>query len=136
MATEDLPQLAVPEAFFAPPRLILNAVEGWGKTTAGAYAPDPAILMARGESGYTTLLGVGSVPAVPTATVDSWQKLLGLLDQLVAGTDRKTLVLDALGGFERLCQEHVCACDFDGDWGERGFMSFQKGYELSATEWL
>ena len=45
-------------------------------------------------------------------------------------------MLDALGSFERLCQEHVCARDFGGDWGERGFASYQKGYDLAVNDWL
>lgn len=135
-AAGDLPQLTIPEPVFPPPRVVLNAVEGWGKTTAGAHAEKPAILMARGEAGYTTLLGVGSVPAIPAATIDTWPQLLGVLDQLIAETDRKTLVLDALGGFERLCHEHVCDRDFKGDWGERGFVGFQRGYEVALPDWL
>jgi len=30
----------------------------------------------------------------------------------------------------------VCARDYGGDWGEHGFVSFQKGYDTSITEWL
>src|ERR1700744_5618507 len=37
------------------PRIILNAVEGWGKTSLVAHMPAPAIFMARGETGYKAL---------------------------------------------------------------------------------
>jgi len=123
---------AIPK--WEPPRIVLNAVEGWGKTTAIAHAEDVAILMAAGETGYDTLLGVGSVPAVTTAHVDSWSGLLALLDAWPSG--HKTIALDALGGFERLCHEHVCRTQFGGDWGERGFASYQKGFDVSIGEWL
>lgn len=120
-----------------PPRIVLNAVEGWGKTTFGAYAESPAILMAPGETGYRTLMSKGLVPSVPGAEIESWPQLLATVGGLVADDQGlKTLVLDALGGFERLCQEHVCARDFNGDWSERGFASYQVGYKLSAIEWI
>lgn len=116
-----------------PPRILLNAVEGWGKTSCGAYAPEPAILMARGETGYETLLGAGSVPDVDRVKVNTWPELLAIIDGV---TNHKTIVLDAMGGMERLCHEFVCQRDFGNDWGERGFASYQKGYDVAVTDWL
>jgi hypothetical protein len=123
--------------------LVLNAVPGWGKTSCGAHAPEPFVIMAKGETGLLTLLGAGRVPAVDTVVGDdgspravaSWHELLAVVDAL-ATTNYKNVVLDAMGGFERLCHEHVCARDFGGDWGEKGFGSFQKGYSASVPEWL
>jgi len=91
--------------------------------------------MARDETGYETLLGAGLVPNVPCARVDTWDQLLAMLFEWDA-TSYKTLVLDALGGFERLCHEHVCKREFNGDWGEKGFTAYQRGYEVSLTDWL
>lgn len=120
-----------------PPRIIINAVEGFGKTTAGAYADNPAILMAQGETGYETLLAAGLVPQVDRVLVTSWDSLLAIVNRFIAeDTGHKTLVLDAIGGFERLCHQLVCDRDFGGDWGERGFASYQKGYDLAIGEWL
>lgn len=119
------------------PRVVVNGVEGWGKTSLGVQAPGAAIIMARGETGYATLLNAGRVPSVLATTADSWDGLLSLLDQVAANPgDVGTLVLDALGGFERLCHEHVCDRDFGGVWGEKGFASFGKGADVSVTEWL
>jgi hypothetical protein len=119
------------------PRIVINGVEGWGKTSLGVHAPGAAIIMARGETGYQTLLGAGRVPSVPAVLADNWLGLLALLDQVAAepGTIQN-LVLDALGGFERLCHEHVCARDFNGEWGDKGFGSYHKGYDVSVTDWL
>lgn len=131
----DLLPAATPK--LGPPRLILNAVEGWGKTTAAALAPDPIILMARGETGYDTLYGAGLVPRVPRYEAPTWNDALGFLAELKRDhDDRQTVALDALGGFERLCHEHVCDRDFDGDWGEKGFAGYQRGYDVSVAEWL
>jgi hypothetical protein len=119
------------------PRMIINGVEGWGKTSLAVQAPGTAIIMARGETGYATLLNAGRVPTVLAATANDWEGLLGLLDQIAATPgDIKTLVLDALGGLERLCHEYVCARDFKGDWSDKGFMSFHKGFEIAVTDWL
>lgn len=118
-----------------PPRIILNAVEGFGKTTAGAYAPDPVILMASQETGYTTLYGAGRVPRCPTVTCDTWHEVLDFLQSLCGDPqNRQTLVLDALGGFERLCHEQVQYEFFDDNFDK--FMAFHKGYERSVGEWM
>lgn len=128
-------QRLVPKAIH--PRIVINGVEGWGKTSLAAQAPGAAIIMARGETGYVTLVNAGRVPVINSATADSWDGLLALLDQIAADPGGiQTLILDALGGFERLCHEAVCARDFGGSWGEKGFGSFQKGYDLSVTDWL
>lgn len=119
------------------PKLVFNATEKFGKTTLAAYAPSPLILMARGETGYDTLLSASSVPQVPAEIVETWPDLLGWIDSLIANPQGiQTLALDAITGYESMCQEFICAREFSGDWGEKGFMSFQKGYDLAAREWL
>jgi hypothetical protein len=132
-----IPSLALPVKKAIVPRVLFMAVEGFGKTSLAAFAPGAVILQARGETGYQTLVDAGRVPMVPTALVESWDALLGVLDALIAEPGEARLVaLDALGGFERLCHEHVCNRDFKGDWGEKGFSSFHKGYDLAVTDWL
>lgn len=118
-------------------RLVEYAVEGFGKTTLGMHAPDPVLFQARGELGYQTLLNAGRAPEIPAPVIDSWIDLLSWLDVLIDDQQgRKTLVFDALGGFERLCHEHVCRTYFENDWGDSGFMSYHKGYDVSVGEWL
>lgn len=118
------------------PRLCVHAVEGFGKSTLGALAPDPYILMGRGELGYLTLLSAGLVPAVPAIEIKNWGDLMMLLTQLARDPQGcKTLVFDTIGSFERLCHEHVCAKEFKNDWGERGFIFYQRGYRIAASEW-
>lgn len=111
---------------------MLTAVEGWGKTSLSAYTENPALILAKGETGYQTLLGAGRVPSVDTVTVDTWPELLAVIPT----ASHKTVVLDALDGFEQMCQQHICNSEFGGDWGERGFASYAKGYDLAATEWI
>jgi len=120
-----------------PPRGVLAAVEGWGKTTIAAQAPKPLILMSEGETGYETLLGAGLVPDVDRAgPITSWEELLSTIDYLLANdTGHKSLWLDELGGFERLCHHHVGRRDFSGDMGPKGFLSFHKGYDMAVNDW-
>jgi len=131
-------RLATIDASKVPPdRSILNAVEGWGKTSFAAFAGDAAILMARGETGYPTLLKAGLVPSIPAVELQSWTEVLEQIDYLIQNPGQfKAVTLDALGGFERLCHEYVCARDFDGDWGDKGFQAYMRGYDVSISEWL
>ena len=131
---EELLTPAVPRPLV--PRICVHAVEGFGKTSLAAYAPAPYVLMGKGEAGYTTLLSAGLVPAVPAIEVTRWIDLLSLLNELANDPQgRKTLVLDTIGSFERLCHEYICAKEFKGDWGERGFTAYQRGYDIAASEW-
>lgn len=120
-----------------PPKILLYAVEGWGKTTFATHAPNPVVIMSREETGYLTLLGEGRVPLCPHAVVNTWPEVLGAMDALARepGT-MKTLILDALGGFERLCHEYVCAKDFSNDWSNAGFTGFAAGNRASIRELL
>ena len=118
-------------------RIFLYAVEGWGKTTLGAHAPKPFIVMPKGENGYLTLLDFGRVPALPAADCGSWEELLATLTAFLANPgDRQTLVLDGLGAAERLCHESVVQKQFKGEWGDEGFMAYGKGPEVALTPWL
>jgi hypothetical protein len=44
-------------------------------------------------------------------------------------------VIDTLNGAERLCHEHICNRDFNGNWGRDGFTAFMTGFEVSLAEW-
>ncbi len=137
-AAKAVNRLAMIDAAKVPPdRLIINAVEGFGKTTFAAFAPKSALLMSRGETGYPTLLKAGLVPPIPSVELSTWIETLEQVDYLIQNPGQyQTVALDALGGFERLCHEHVCARDFNGEWGDRGFQAYMRGYDVSISEWL
>jgi len=93
--------------------------------------------MSSGETGYLTLWERGLAPKRPQLVAETWKELLGEVDALIASPgDVKVLGLDALGGFERLCHEHICETEFGGDWGEKGFAGWQRGPSIAVTEWL
>ena len=127
-----------PKVIFPPPRIVLSTVEGWGKSTCGAYSTNPIMIMAGTETGYLTLLGAGLVPLVPCGLATEWPDLLSTIQRLgkKEAPTYGVLVLDALSGVERICHEYVCKRDFKGDWGERGFTSYQKGFDVAVTDWI
>lgn len=121
-----------------PARIVLHGVEGIGKTSWAANAGDVLVAMVRGETGVETLIDAGQLDAVAhTAELSQWSQVLGLVDQLtVDDHPYKTLVIDSAGPVERLCHEAVCAKHFNGDWTDKGFMGYMRGYEVSLADWL
>lgn len=121
-----------------PNRVLLHGVEGIGKTSFASHAPRPIFLMARGETGLQTLIDSGRVAETPhLPEAKSWADVLGMVQTLIDKPhDYRTLVIDALGGLERLCHEHVCTVNFGGEWGDKGFAAYGKGPEVSIPVWL
>ena len=136
MTQAEIPKLVTGKPEPQMPRILLEGVEGFGKTSCGAYAPDPIIMMAKGETGYLTLLDVGIVPDVPRVLVNNWRETLGVIANLIENPQGKLLVLDAMGGLERFCHEYTCETDYKGVWGDKGFGSYQKGYDTALTYWI
>ena len=131
------------EPKFQPPKIVLLAVEGWGKTTCGCHTIKPLMVMAEGETGYLTLSSTGQVPVVPTILnggnkprpIKTWAELNQLVDQLRDGklTGFKTLVLDAIGAIQNILIDHVIRYDFDNSFDK--FISFGRGHERAGREW-
>lgn len=120
-----------------PNRVILYAVEGYGKTSLACQFPEPVVLMSKGEDGLRKLLANGLVPE--TAHFDdeasNWNEALMALGELVVnnGGGFKTLVVDTLNGMARLCIDHVTNTQFNGS--AEQFNSFGRGYKPAAAEW-
>lgn len=118
--------------------MILYGVPGIGKTSFAAAIPGVVFMTDATERGIETLKESGLVnallPVLPP--VSTWAETLEMLDMLRTGEHQyKCLALDALGGFERLCHEENCRRDYSGDWSERGFASYSRGYETSLADW-
>lgn len=120
-----------------PLRILYHAVPGFGKTSFAAQFPSPIFLLDRGETGLETLIDAGQIGEIPHfPEVQTWNDVLQAVELLINDEhDYKTLVLDTLGGVERLAHEHVCNRDFSGNWGEDGFLSYHKGYEIALSDW-
>lgn len=117
--------------------IVINGVEGSGKTSLAAYADDSLIVCDPRERGYETLYNYGRVPERPFMVPSTWNELLATLSWLATDEAPKfhVLGLDALSGFESLCHQHVCTTEYDGEWGERGFTSYHRGYEAAIRHW-
>jgi AAA domain len=120
-----------------PNRYVLHGVEGWGKTSFAAHAPKPIFIQTRQETGLETLIENGQLPEVAHfPECMTWDVLTGAIDVLISEAhDYRTLVIDTLNGAERLCHEFVCARDFAGDWTDKGFEGYKRGYEVSLNDW-
>lgn len=122
-----------------PSRIVLYGVTGIGKTSMFCYAPDPVFLQAEGETGLDKLLDMELIPPTPhLPEITQWETLTTGLQRIISGQEKfpyRTIVFDALGGFERICHEHVCEKQFGGNWGPDGFASWGKGYKAALVEW-
>lgn len=125
------------EARDLPTRMIVYGVEGIGKTSFAVQAPDPLVLMTKGETGLETLLSngvlkdVGHVPEIL-----DWPTFIGYIDALIKeDVPARTLVIDCINGAETLCNSYVCETQYENDWGPKGFANFGKGYESASQEW-
>lgn len=120
-----------------PGRYAYYALQGFGKTSFLTHANAPIFLMTRGETGLLTLMDNKQVPPTPhLPEILSWQDLIGAVEFLRSEKhDRKTLVIDTANGAERLLHEYICERDFDGDWTDKGFMGYMRGYEVALADW-
>lgn len=125
-----------PEEMLLGWSIVLNGVEKWGKTTMAAYAPGSALIVSPSDlSGYMMLYKDGLVPKRQTATPGNWLELFAIIDGIIQNPgELKTLALDALGGFERLCHDHVCMSSYNND--RVKFTAFQNGPDAAVAEWV
>lgn len=132
MSTIDLKALIQRTAKRRADSILLYAVPGWGKTTFASYMANALFCMCKGDTGLLTLLANGLVPETDYLPVaETWEDLNGYLDEIASNAmGHRTLVIDT--GWERLMHESVCAHRFDGDWGEKGFTGYQRGYDIAA----
>ncbi len=117
--------------------MIHYAGPGWGKTAFWSHTKNPCYLLSRGETGLLTLMQNSLVrPDIPWEEVRDWKSTIQFLKDFAEQEHGYTeLVIDVLNGLERLCHEEVCRTKFGGDWGEQGFMGFQRGFSTALSVW-
>lgn len=120
-----------------PTAAIIYGVPGIGKTSLAAQVPGIVFLTDDKEDGISTLKSAGLVPEVPQfPKMTNWLDVLDVLGNLATGEHKhRAIAIDALGGFERLCHEYVCQRDFAGDWTDKGFMGYMRGFEVALADW-
>lgn len=120
-----------------PSAMVLYGVPGIGKTSFACQMPGAVLMHDAQEHGVHELKKTGAVtadfPVLPA--VENWLDVLSMLEALRTGEHNFTgIVLDTLGGFERLCHEEVCRRDYQSDWGKSGFVNYQQGYDTSLSD--
>jgi hypothetical protein len=115
---------------------VLIGVPGIGKSTMAAFIPSVIGIYDAQEDGWNTLKGNGLIPDIPLVKSSTFEETLEILDWLATGEHpHKAVAMDAMGGFERQCHEMVCNRDFDGDWGDKGFQGYMRGYDVALADW-
>jgi hypothetical protein len=124
------------KAVSKPTAAVVFGPPGIGKTEFGAAFPGCVFLPT--EDGVNTLKTYGrigaEIPVLPQP--DTWDDVLAILREFQSSAHKyKALIVDTFGGIETLCHKHVCNQHYNGDWGEKGFQGYQRGYETSLPEW-
>ena len=108
-----------------PPRILIYGVQGIGKSTLGAAAPDPIFILT--EDG----LGMLDVPHFPLAS-SFGEVMEGLLTLAQNDHDYKTLVIDSLDWLEPLIWRHTAA---EHDHKSIEDFGYGKGYAFALDYW-
>lgn len=114
-----------------PVRVLIYGVEGVGKSSFAACAPNPIFL---GAEDGTSELDVARFPQPA-----SWMEALEAIDELTHGEhDYQTLAIDTVDWLEPLCWAHVCANKRDKK-GKRHEQiedfGYGVGYSMSLEYW-
>lgn len=114
-----------------PMRLLVHGVEGVGKSTLAADAPDPIFL---GAEDGTSELDTSRLPEPHT-----WQDALDAVAALTTEEHSyRTLAIDTLDWLEPLCWAHVCAGKRDANgkpYESIEDFGYGKGYTAALDEW-
>jgi hypothetical protein len=120
-----------------PARVIIHAVEKFGKSSLAAFAPKVLFGMTHDETGLLTLIAEGRVPK--TDYFPPWETWTDTRESIesLRDTDHgfKTLALDTLNSLAALCAAYVCKKHFNNDWGPNGFQAYGKGIDTCVSEW-
>jgi len=127
-------QETITKAVARPTAAILYGPPGVGKTSFGAAVEKCVFLIDNQEDGISPLKVAGLVAAdIPVfPACNNFPDVMGILDTLATEKhDHKAVIVDTIGGIERLIHEHVCRTEFGNNWGEKGFASYGKGVSVS-----
>ena len=120
-----------------PNRIILHAVEKFGKTSWGAQFPNVLFGMSAEETGLQTLIDAGQVKETPYLPPwQTWEEAMDSIDYLTDNEHQhKTLVIDTGNGLEKLLHSFICRRDYGGKYDKSGFLSYMQGFEAAIPEW-
>jgi len=121
-----------------PSSMVIMGPPGVGKSSLGGNVPGAVAMPFSQENSFSLLKRTGAVP--PSLAVlpppETWDQALEMIDELASSKhDYKSLVVDTLSCLEHLCHTSVCNREFHGDWGDRGFQAYHRGYEIALADW-
>lgn len=121
-----------------PSRILIHAVQKWGKTSFAAQAPKPIFFLAPGEDGLLTLIDNGELPETPylDAQVKTFTDLKAHLRSILLAEKWpfSTLVIDTLNGIEPLLINHCIEKDFEGS--RKNYDAWNKGQKTFLGEYI
>ena len=108
-----------------PPRIVVYGVEGIGKSSFGASAPNPIILQ--------TEDGLDHIEADRLPLCTSYKQFMAQLGEIASEPhDYETLVVDTLDWLEKLIWAEVCEKENKKSIEEIGYA---KGYKYALNQW-
>ena len=121
-----------------PPSMVVVGPAGVGKSSLAGNIPNSVVMPFGQEDTWGLLKTSGAVPAdLPVLQpARTYSDMMGMCEELATEDHGyKFLVIDTISCAERLTHEGVCNREFAGDWSERGFLGFNRGFEVSLSDW-
>jgi len=121
-----------------PSSMIIMGPPGVGKSSLAGNIPGAVAMPFTQENSFALLKKSGAVPSdlAILPAPQTWDQALEMIEELTTGKHSyKCLVIDTLSCLENLCHTSVCNREFHGDWGDRGFQAYHRGYEISLADW-
>jgi len=108
-----------------PPRIMLHAVHGIGKTSLGANMPNPVVIQ--------TEDGLGMLDAATFGIMKSYADVMDSIATLYSEEhDFQTVVIDSLDWLEPLIWQETCRLN---NWSNIEQPGFGKGYAAAVDTW-
>ena len=120
---------------------ILLSAPGMGKSSLAAEFPSPVFMCDSMERGIEALKERSLVPddVAVLPPIDTWDDALSCLRELATHDHPyKTLVIEGVAGYQKLCFDYVCNKDYQGNFSGQGdgFYSYYSGPKVAGKRYF